>query len=175
MPSCLSWPHLSPLGFGHPFPQQPPMSSLLPAWFSMVAASEGALSVSPGSAMALESTDRSRRRGCGVSLGGMTDSSESVVLLHGTPQIQGHLCKEQGCTDMRCGPPLTLGSPSGCPQGSADPSEVVEECGKGAPGTIPRSGLRCLWEKGSRAARVTPTSCGHVVLVTQGTIKALMS
>lgn len=86
-----------------PFPQQQPMSSLLPAWVSMVAASEGALgelpvaSVSPGSAMALESTDRSRRWGCGVSLGGMTDSSESVVLVHGTPQIQG-------CADMRCSP-----------------------------------------------------------------------
>lgn len=51
--------------------------------------------------MALEFTDRSRLRGCGVSLGGMTDSSESVVLLLGTPQMQG---KEQGYTDMRCGP-----------------------------------------------------------------------
>lgn len=95
--------------------------------------------------------------------------------------MQGHLCKEQGCTDMRCGPlsghhpSLTLGNPSGCPQGSADSSEVAAECGKGAPGTIPRSGLRCLWEKGDRPARVTSTSCGHVVLVTRGNIKALMS
>lgn len=65
-------------------------------------------------------------------------------------------------------PSLTLGSLSGCPQGSSDPSEVAEERGKGAPGTILRSGLRCLWKKGSRSARVTPTSCGHVVLVTRG-------
>lgn len=34
--------------------------------------------------MALESTDRSRLWGCGVSLGGMTESCELVMLLQGT-------------------------------------------------------------------------------------------
>lgn len=150
----------------------------------MAPASEEALSdcpvasLSPGSAMALEFTDRSRLRGCGVSLGGMTDSSESVVLLLGTPTDAGqragvHRHEVWPLTGHH--PSLTLGSLSGCPQGSSDPSEVAEERGKGAPGTILRSGLRCLWEKGSRSARVTPTSCGHVVLVTRGAIKALMS